>query len=174
MKRLSLVMLLLLLSFIGFSQVNRYHTDCDPASFCNDCGDTKAEYNSHLIKYFEKQVNWAIMSRVSGVVVVRVLVDSTGTPCAYGFYNHSTVDKQGIRDLELDGIIQKMEKWKPAIVDGQPVNASVLLAIYSRVLKHRIFDVNYLRNDKDRKWVVSSSDGRKPVTNYDDINDITD
>ena len=174
MRTILLLPLLLTLTFAATAQQNVYAGNCLPEGYCKDCGETKAVYEGKLIKYFEKQLDWAIMSKMSGVVVVKILVASNGIPCAYAFYNHSTVDEQTIRDLHLDKIVNRMGKWTPAMQDGQPVNSSVLLAIYSKVKYHKMFEVDYLRNDKDKKWIVNGIDGKKPVTNFDDISDMTE
>lgn len=174
MKYTILFLLLFSASLVSFAQGNLYSNTCTEQDYCNDCGETKAMYAGKLTRYFEREVDWVIISRMSGVVVVRVLVDTAGNPCAQKFYNQTTADVQSIRDLGLEKIIRRMGKWTPAMQDGRPVNSAIMLAIYSRVQKHKIFEVGYLRDDKERKWVVSGTDGKKPITNYDDINNLSD
>jgi uncharacterized protein (DUF2164 family) len=174
MKYTILTSLSLLAQLYSFAQGNVYNNSCPELNYCNDCGETKATYTGKLTRYFEKEVDWVIMSKTSGVVIVKVLIDTTGKACAQKFYNQTTVDAQTIRDMKLNRIIAQMGKWQPAMQDGKPVNSAVMLAIYSRVQKHKIFEVGYLRDDKERKWVVSGTDGKKPITNYDDINKLSD
>lgn len=174
MKCIILTCLLVFTYLFSFSQGNIYNNPCPDLDYCNDCGETKATYNGKLTRYFEKEVDWVNMSKTSGVIIVKVLIDTAGNPCAQKFYNQTTVDVQTIRDMGLEKIIRRMGKWIPAMQDSKPVNAAVMLAIYSRVQKHKMFEVGYLRDDKDRKWVTSGTDGQKPITNYDDINNLSD
>lgn len=162
----------------GYAQTGKeerpYQPDCAGFSYCKDCGDPQAAYPGKLTKYFEKNIDWQNLSHVTGVVIVRVLIDSAGNPCAGGIYNRSTADGDAVRNLDLNKLVWKMGKWSPAIFDGKPVNSGVLVAFYSRVKGRNLFSVDYLRNDRSRKWVVETDEGPKALMYFDDTATIPD
>jgi hypothetical protein len=172
--RFLLFMVLLIASFSVYSQsrspfLRQRERMCDTTIvYCKDCGSPQASYPSRLTRHFEDHIDWQNLNHIAGVVVVRVLVDSTGNPCPGGVYNRSTADNDAVANLRIGNIIMSMGKWQPAMEDGRAVNSSVLLALYAKVKGHGLFQVDYLRNDKSKKWVVETEDGPKALMYFDE------
>lgn len=134
----------------------QYESECPQYDYCKECGDTKAIYPGKMKRYFEKQLNFRDLDLIEGVIVVQIAIDSNGIPCVNKFYNYTTNTSEEVNRLRLPWLIGTMGKWKPAMVNGQPVNSYVKLALYSKVEDRPLFDVDYLRNDKEKKWVVNT------------------
>lgn len=133
-----------------------FESECPQYEYCKDCGDTKAVFTGKLKRYFEKELNFRDLDLIEGVIIVQVAIDSTGTACANKFYNFTTNTSEEVNRLKLAWLIQKMPKWQPAIASGQPVNSFVQLAFYGKVEDRPLFDVDYLRNDKKKVWIVKT------------------
>lgn len=171
MKQFSSVFVLALLSLSSFAQRGgriEYQSRCPEYNYCADCGDQKAVFLGKLKKYFEKEINFRDLDIIEGVIIVRVAVDSVGHACAARFYNRTANTPDEVERLQLDRIIERMPQWEPAVFSGVQVNTYVMLAFYSHVDKHGIFDVNYLRNDKDKSWYVINSNNERILMYFDE------
>jgi len=95
---------------------------CGSATYCMDCGETKATCGQFTLDYIANLINhkYIFKDSGSGSISFQVLVDSTGFSCVL---SHSdTTRSQLTIDLirYLNGCI-----WKPAIENGKRVNSSV-------------------------------------------------
>lgn len=177
MKWLCAIFLVLLCgtSFGQKSGAITFYSKCPQLNYCKDCGDTKAAFPGKLKKAFEKELNFRDLERIEGVVILKVVVDSLGNACVDRLYNRSTNSSEEIRLLQLENVFARsMPKWKPAILGGKAVNSYVLLAMYSHIDGHGLFDINYLRNDKQRKWVLSNSNNQKVMMYFDSNAEMTE
>jgi hypothetical protein len=171
MKRLSFVLVFVLLAASSFAQRGgkiAYKPNCPKLQYCRDCGDQKAVFLGKLKTYFEKQINFRDLDIIEGVIVIGIKIDSVGNVCVSKFHNRTANTPEEINRLQLANIVNGMPQWEPAVVNGVPMNAYVWLAIYSHVDKHGVFDVGYLRNDKDKTWYVVNSNNEKMMMFFDD------
>ncbi|WP_276132173.1 energy transducer TonB [Polluticoccus soli] len=144
--------------------VINYASNCPDFDYCYNCGDDKAVFLGRLKNYFEQALNMRDVDRIEGVVLVEIAVDSTGKPCARKFINRSSNSAGEIKTLGLDHAIAQMPVWEPAAISGKPINSHVILAFYSHITGHGIFDVNYLRNDADKQWHVINGNRESVIT----------
>ncbi|MCD6062325.1 MAG: hypothetical protein K0R82_236 [Flavipsychrobacter sp.] len=156
-----------LLATAQSSGVVSYASECPDFAYCYNCGDEKAVFLGRLKNYFEKELNLRDVDRIEGVVLVEVAIDSTGQACARKFINRTGNSAGEIRVLGLDRAIAKMPAWEPAASAGRPINTHVLLAFYSHIAGHGIFDVSYLREDTERQWHVINGN-RESVISYNE------
>lgn len=114
---------------------------CRLASFCLDCGDTKAEspkaFIDEMIHGFDKKS----LSKITGTIEVQVLVDDNGKPCLLSSVNQSNITS---KKLGLQKAVNNTSVWQPAVSKGKNTNSSVsLVLIFDRgslSVKRRQFD----------------------------------
>jgi len=99
--------------------------DCHQAkfSFCLDCGETKAQYESDINQYFKKQLI-DIPQKLKGQVFVQIIVDSIGNQCVKSLQSKTN---KNIKKLKLKDKINSMTDWKPAISKGKERSSSIVL-----------------------------------------------
>ena len=93
---------------------------CNIGRFCVDCGDTKGTYNGNLTEYFSKSISAKKIKGLNEIILVQVLIDTTGKQCVKSIQNN-------IPKLRLKDIINSMTGWQPAISKGQLENVSITL-----------------------------------------------
>lgn len=167
MKSLLIVVVFALSAVVASAQsqgVVNYSSHCPDFDYCYNCGDDKAVFLGRLKSYFEKALNLRDVDRIEGVVLVEIAVDSTGKTCAKKFINRSSNSAGEIKTLGLDQVINNMPAWEPAVLNGNRINSHVILAFYSHITGHGIFDVNYLRNDADKQWHVINGNRESVIT----------
>lgn len=94
---------------------------CNTSNYCMDCGDPKATCDQIILDNIcERSMRKYILKDVSGSIAFQVLVESTGFGCVL---SHTDITNSPLTaDLirYLNGFL-----WKPALVNGKPVTASV-------------------------------------------------
>lgn len=94
---------------------------CNTANFCVDCGSPQAVCDSFTLAGISDKINYRYnLKNGFGTITFQVLVNSVGNSCVLSHtdVSHSPLTSDLI--IFLNTCI-----WKPAIVDGKPVNASV-------------------------------------------------
>lgn len=124
----SILTILTLLTFFSSKAQNLFSEkfdDCHQTkfSFCLDCGEIKAHSESNINEYFKKELT-NISPKLNGQVLVQVIVDSTGMQCVKSMQVDAT---KSVKKLNLKDKINSMTDWKPAVSNGKPQNATIIL-----------------------------------------------
>ena len=96
---------------------------------------TKPEFpggNAALFKFVQKTIQYPQMERdndIQGKVVVRLLVDETGTVSDVEILRHVSpgFDKEAVR------VVKALPKWKPATYNNKPVAVYYVLPVVFRL-----------------------------------------
>ena len=122
--------------------------DCDINSFCLDCGDTKAHFDSDINQYFNQRVKKENYIGIQGSIIVQVLVDSTGKQCVKSISNVTNIHNISI--LGIRDIINAMPAWQPAETNKKPINVSINLNftfnLDSLMVSYEHFDLSNVSN----------------------------
>lgn len=157
---LTILMLLTFFNSKGQNLFSEKFDDCHQTkfSFCLDCGEIKAQSESDINEYFKKELT-NISSKLKGQVLVQVIVDSTGMQCVKSMQIETT---KSVKKLNLKDKINSMTDWKPAISDGKPQNATIILEF---IFDNGKVETKYKRvdtkNQSNMKSVGSVEIGRK-------------
>ena len=151
MKKIIFTLLMLLSLVLSYSQ-NVYpekYEDCHLASFCLDCGNTKAQPPKTIVDELVSNFDKKSLSKIKGSIEVQVLVDENGKPCLLSSVNQTNVSS---KKLDLQKAINTTSNWQPAISDNKNVNSSVSFvfefANQNFSMKRRIFDFANQSNSK--------------------------
>jgi ligand-binding sensor domain-containing protein len=96
---------------------------CNITNYCMDCGTPKATCDAYTLNYISELINHRYnFNGGAGTITFQILVDSTGFSCVLSHTDvtHSALTYDLIRFL--NGCL-----WHPAIVNGKPVAASVIV-----------------------------------------------
>ncbi|MEO9219917.1 MAG: two-component regulator propeller domain-containing protein [Bacteroidia bacterium] len=119
--------------------------DCNMDRFCLDCGETKGIYNGDLNEYFSKAISAKKIKRLNEIILVQVLIDTTGKQCVKSIQNN-------VPKLGLKAIINSMTGWQPAISKEKPENVSVTLKFEINnkkiLVTYQRFDPSSVKNMK--------------------------
>jgi hypothetical protein len=123
-RRLLLVSLFNLLSSAVLFGQNLFQEKldiCSNVKFCMDCGTPKATCDPFVLATICDRINHRYNFRGgSGSITFQVLVDPAGNSCVLSHDDASNSPLTSELIVSLNTCI-----WKPAMVDGKPVNASV-------------------------------------------------
>lgn len=179
MQILRFVLLILFLIFstgrMVYAQDERripYTAKCGMTDFPVDDADELAGFNGNLTKFFSKRINWKKLETISGLVLIEVAIDSQGRSCMVGLLNRTVSRDYDVYNLWLDGIVKEMPLWKPAYKNGQAVNNTTILGIYSAVEGHKDFEVDYYRtfSQKTEKIKVKLRPQNIAPADWDELN----
>lgn len=122
---------------------------CQLSRFCLDCGETKAQPPNSFADEILKNLDSKSLKKISGSILIQVIVDTLGTPCLLSVKNESNIKTQ---KLNLKSAIDKTSKWNPAISKENIEKASVSLKLIfenNRLSIERVaFDFNKNTNMK--------------------------
>ena len=127
----NLVMLILFIGIIAFVNAQKPLSN----SKLIDKATTKPEFpggNDMLWKFVQKNIQYPQMERdndIQGKVIVRFLVDETGTVSDIEILRHVSpgFDKEAVR------IVKALPKWKPATYNNKPVAVYYVLPVVFRL-----------------------------------------
>jgi ligand-binding sensor domain-containing protein len=123
-RSLSLFFFLLILCSAGAFAQNLFPQKmdaCTPSQYCMDCGTPKATCDSFTLSVINDRINHRFnFNGGSGSMTFQVLVNANRFSCVL---SHTDITKSQL-STELV-IALNTCLWKPAIVDGKPVDASV-------------------------------------------------
>ena len=88
--------------------------------------------DSSLVHFLQKNIQYPQMERdndIQGKVVVRLLVDETGTVSDIEILRHASpgLDKEALR------VVKALPKWKPATYNNKPVAVYYVLPVMFRL-----------------------------------------
>src|ERR1700754_3492401 len=94
---------------------------CNPSNYCMDCGDVKATCDQFNLDYISDNINRKYsLKEAFRSITFQVLVADHGFPCVYSYTDATNSPLTADLIRFLNGNI-----WRPAKIDGKPVNASV-------------------------------------------------
>jgi hypothetical protein len=135
MKNNIILIIVLCSSFTSlYSQKNQLVFDsCKLSSFCIDCGNPKAEFNSEstLLSYFSLSLvnQREKINKCEGSIELQILVDTMGQACCKSISNNSSLSLSDFKALNLFDIVSKMPLWKPAIGKKGKISTSIILSL---------------------------------------------
>lgn len=134
------------------------YDDCHLGPFILDGGSPKAELPENAATALLDAFNRKAVSDIEGDIRVQILIDTVGRPCLLSAVNNSNVSS---RTLGLQGAINSMPHWRPALENDIPTNTSVSLDLKFQEGRFRIERVvfDFSRNTNMRSVGVSDVQG---------------
>jgi hypothetical protein len=126
MKYLCLLLTLLATNAKAQFLFGQKYKDCINDKPCYYCGDTVAHYKKRLNERLQYSLDHGMQRWVgtSGTMYFEVEIDSTGHSCV-----KSTRDDIPMSDVRntLRMSINQLYDWQPAILNGRPINSTVII-----------------------------------------------
>lgn len=174
MKRILTILIFIFSLSTAFGQhlYTEKFDGCQLSRFCLDCGDTKAQPPNSIADEILKNLDSKSLKKISGNIVIQVIVDTLGTPCLLSAKNETNVKTD---KLKLKYAIDNTGKWRPAIGKDNLEKASVSLKLIfenNRISIERVvFDFNKNTNMKSvGNPDVKGSKPSKLTYNWDVLN----
>lgn len=94
---------------------------CNITNFCLDCGEPKARTDDFTLNYICERINRRYTFGNGAMMIkFQVVISSTGMSCVY---SHTDATHSQLTNELIVGLNTAL--WKPAMVNGKPVDASV-------------------------------------------------
>ncbi len=129
MKYLCLLFILFAINANAQPLFKEKYKDCTLEKPCYYCGDAIASYKKGLSERLQRSINNGQHKWVgtNGNMYFEIEVDSTGHSCV-----RSIKDEIPMWDVKnvLTTSINNLYDWQPAILDGHPINSTLILRIH--------------------------------------------
>jgi hypothetical protein len=104
---------------------------CDLSPFVVDDGTLGIKYlgKEGVKDYFIRRIDPQFLGSLKGEVLIQALIDKKGKICCKEISSPSDISVSKLKELKLDTLINKMDRWQPAKIEGKKWNCSILFSL---------------------------------------------